>query len=274
MSHMLPHLPQNTSTRSLSPTSLVFRPASPSLSCPTSAALGSLYVCLSNEGPPFLSPRDAGPSASPRPGLVVVDHNEFPQRRHHLPPAALLDAIVDDIDAALFLCTYTHLLHAHFSAHSACTVTFAHFSCVSHTRMAQGHEKFVCCMCVISLHLAFSLLMFHPSLLFLHTHLDITFLSVFLPNFPVLKAQDMRNSAHASRRLATWPSQMQTHVMSPRSSTRSLLWTVTRCALTIQTSMKSLTSRKTHTKTLDCSVFSQCLNPLFRTFLMMILLFR
>ena len=128
-------------------------------------------------------------------------------------------------------CTYTHLLHVHFSAHSACTVTFAHFSCVSHTRMAQGHEKFVCCMCVISLHLAFSLLMFHPSLLFLHTHLDITFLSVFLPNFPVLKAQDMRNSAHASRRLATWPSQMQTHSSegSPRasrrwSSCRTLSW--------------------------------------------------
>ena len=26
-----------------------------------------------------------------------------------------------------YSCTYTHLLHAHFSAHSACTVTFAHF---------------------------------------------------------------------------------------------------------------------------------------------------
>ena len=32
MSHMLPHLPQNTSTRSLSRTSPVFRPSSPSLS--------------------------------------------------------------------------------------------------------------------------------------------------------------------------------------------------------------------------------------------------
>ena len=33
-------------------------------------------------------------------------------------------------------------------------------------------------------------------------------------------------------------------------------------------------SRKPRTKTLDNSVFSQCLNPLFCTFLMMILLFR
>ena len=34
MSRMLPHLSQNTSTRSLSPTSPIFRPSSPSLSCP------------------------------------------------------------------------------------------------------------------------------------------------------------------------------------------------------------------------------------------------
>ena len=40
MSHMLPHLPQNFTTRSLSPTSLVFRPSSPSLSCPTPAHSG------------------------------------------------------------------------------------------------------------------------------------------------------------------------------------------------------------------------------------------
>ena len=40
MSRKLQHLPQNTSTRSLSPTSTIFRPSSPSLSCPTSAPLG------------------------------------------------------------------------------------------------------------------------------------------------------------------------------------------------------------------------------------------
>ena len=41
----------------------------------------------------------------------------------------------------------------------------------------KGHEKGVCRMSVFVLYLAFSLLMFHPSLLFLYTHLDITFLS-------------------------------------------------------------------------------------------------
>ena len=37
---MLPHLPHNTSTRSLSPTSTIFRPYFPSLSCSTSAPSG------------------------------------------------------------------------------------------------------------------------------------------------------------------------------------------------------------------------------------------
>ena len=46
MSHMMPHLPQNTSTRSLSPTSPVFRPSSPSLSCPISAHSGLKYETL------------------------------------------------------------------------------------------------------------------------------------------------------------------------------------------------------------------------------------
>ena len=116
-------------------------------------------------------------------------------------------------------CTYTHLLHEHFSAHSACTITLAHFHACAHARMAQGHEKGVCCMHVVALHLAFSSLMSHPSLLFLHTHFDITFLSTFLPYSPVLKAQDMRNSARAVRSLAIWPSPPSTQFMCPRSST-------------------------------------------------------
>ena len=39
------------------------------------------------------------------------------------------------------ICTYTHLLHAHFSAHGACTVTSAHLHACAQTRMAQVHEK-------------------------------------------------------------------------------------------------------------------------------------
>ena len=46
MSHTLPHLPQNTSTRSLSPTSPVFRTSSPSLTCPISVHSGLEYETL------------------------------------------------------------------------------------------------------------------------------------------------------------------------------------------------------------------------------------
>ena len=38
-------------------------------------------------------------------------------------------------------CTYTHLLHAHFSAHCACTITFAHLHACAHARMAQGCQR-------------------------------------------------------------------------------------------------------------------------------------
>ena len=47
-------------------------------------------------------------------------------------------------------CTYTHLLHAHFSAHSALTAYFPHFSCVSHSRMAQVSVKRCLHMCRFS----------------------------------------------------------------------------------------------------------------------------
>ena len=114
---------------------------------------------------------------------------------------------------ALLSCTYTHLLHAHFSVNSACTVTFAHFSCVSHTRMAQA--QVVSKRCLLHMYHTSSSclvhLMFHPSLLFLCIRFDIPCQSTILPYFPVLKAQDMRPSALASRSLAIWPSQMQTH---------------------------------------------------------------
>ena len=66
--------------------------------------------------------------------------------------------------------------------------------------------------------------MSHPSLLFPHGHFETTPdndftddpVHTFLPYLPVLEAQDTRNSAPASRSLATWPSQMQTQVMSPK----------------------------------------------------------
>ena len=154
--------------------------------------------------------------------------------------------------------------------------TLRTFFCVLHTRTAQVHDKGVCCTCVFDLSISpSSLLMIHPSLLFLDGHLETNpdydftddLIHTILPYFPVLKAQNMRHSAPASRSLATRPDQTQTQVMSPTSSTRSLLWTMTRCSSTIRTTI-SPTSRKPRRRTLDISMFTQCLNPLFRTFLM------
>ena len=73
-------------------------------------------------------------------------------------------------------CTCTHLLHAHFSAHRACTVTSAHLHTCAHARMAQVSVKRCLHMCRFSPFRILLSLMFHPSLLFLYIHFDITFL--------------------------------------------------------------------------------------------------
>ena len=92
-------------------------------------------------------------------------------------------------------CAHTHLSHAHFSAHSAVTAYFAHLhACHTHA-LLKCLEK-VHCTSVVSLHLAFSLLMIHPSsLLFLDGHFkttpDYDFdddpIHKILPYFPVLE---------------------------------------------------------------------------------------
>ena len=113
---------------------------------------------------------------------------------------------------ATTVCTYTHLVHALFLLHSlsahirtsSCVCTYTHGSSVW-KGLLHAH--------VVDLHLAFSLLMFHPSLLFLDGHFEtIPDLNVytFLPFLPVLKAQGMRISARAARSLAIWPSPLST----------------------------------------------------------------
>ena len=109
---------------------------------------------------------------------------------------------------------YTLTCCIHIFCCTVCLRRSAHLHACAHTRMAQVHENGVCRMSFFVLYLAFSLLMFHPSLLFLYMHFDITCLSIFLPNFPVRKAQDMRHSALASRSLASWQSQMHTQKLS------------------------------------------------------------
>ena len=92
---------------------------------------------------------------------------------------------------------YIHSLvvRTYFCAQRAHCV-FRTSSCVSHTRMAQvSWNKGVCHMSVFVLYLAFSSLMFHPSLLFLYIHFDITF---SVHNLAVLSRP--KSAGHAQRR--------------------------------------------------------------------------
>ena len=93
------------------------------------------------------------------------------------------------------VCTYT--VARTFFCCTVCLRTSAHLHACAHTRMDQGHQNGVCRTCIIPLYLAFSLLMFHFFLLFLHAYFDITFLSTFL-QLLVLKAQGTRSSARAA----------------------------------------------------------------------------
>ena len=86
---------------------------------------------------------------------------------------------------------------------------------------------------------------------------DITFLTTSVPNFPILKAQDVRNSARAPRSFVTWPSPVSSQVMSPKEF--------------VKITVASLTSRKQHARTLDCLLFPQCFKSLFCKFLVVIL---
>ena len=137
-------------------------------------------------------------------------------------------------DARTFFCRTVYL---RTSAHPR--------ACHIHARL-KGAKK-VLCTCVVSLHLRFLPSYVSPIFCcFRTTTLSLDFpIHTFLPCSPVLKALGTRISARGREVWLTSPP--STQVMSPTSSTRSLLWTVTRCSLTIQTSMKSLTLEK-HTR--------------------------
>ena len=101
-------------------------------------------------------------------------------------------------------------------------------------------------MCVLSL--AFSLLMYHPFFAVSVRRLSLSLSRLSRPHvLAVLTCPTSAGQAHLrtrTRSLAIWPSPSSTQVLSPTSSARSILWTMTRCSLTIQISMKSLTSQK------------------------------
>ena len=123
-------------------------------------------------------------------------------------------------------------------------------------RTAQG----VCGAHVISPHLTFSL-----SLCFIHRPccsrtVTSTLRSCLHPpcrTVPDPKAQVKRTCARAARSLATWLTPRTPQVMSPKEFDKFTSADGDTTTSTIQTTITSLTSRKSHMGTLDCSVFPQ-----------------
>ena len=71
---------------------------------------------------------------------------------------------------------------------------------------------------------------------------------------PDPKARVQRTSARAARSLAPWPTPRTPQVMSPRSSTRSLPWMMTRCSSTIRTTISPTSRKPTNENTRQISV--------------------
>ena len=141
----------------------------------------------------------------------------------------------------------------------------------AHSRMAQD------CSAHVVISLSSHLLLSHVSPVLapavparsLRDHFRPRPYRLWRPQLPAeLSRPESAGQAYSAQGRAVWlPGQVPSpQVMSPRSSTRSLLWTMTRRSSTIRTTV-SPTSRKPRTRTLANSVFTQCWNPLFCTFL-------
>ena len=204
------------------------------------------------------------------------EYTDFP-RTTHTSLDVLLEKLIDDcwnLDGERELVDAWTCKHTPWRTHIFSDTVSSRGVRTSRTRMAQR----VFSAPVISLHLTFSILMFHPpSLLFPHGHFETTFQtstsSTSLPNFTRPESEGQAHFRTSAEEFGYLADPTHSTNVAPRSSTSTSVWTVTRPS-TIRTTTASLTSRKTHARALDCSVFPQCLKPLFRTFLMVSLLFR
>ena len=103
------------------------------------------------------------------------------------------------------MCTYTHLLHAHFSAHSARTITFSHFHACAHPRTAQvSVKRFVACVSYLSI---------SPSLSHVSPILAVPALSLrhHVPDHILAELSFLKSARHA---------QLRTRSFVPRCSPR------------------------------------------------------
>ena len=177
-------------------------------------------------------------------------------------------------DYSVYDGVYIHSLVARtFFCCTVCLRTSAHLHACAHTRMAQVSAKKVFAYV--------SFLSISPSPFSCLTHLLLSpYDSLSLSTFP--STHSCRTYLSSKRRACAPPHEDEKFGYLAMSALNTgyepkkfdKITSVDSDTMLIETSMKSPTSRKTHTRTLDCSVFSQCLNPLFRTFLMMILLFK
>ena len=151
-------------------------------------------------------------------------------------------------------CCRTHIF-------SRCT---PHSYMRAYTHGSRSNEKGVCSVYVVSLHLAFSTLMIHSLHCCSPTDTSTTSSRPscahrFCRAYADPQARVQRTSVPVRRSLATWPLCSTVQVMCPRSWTRWFL-RMTRRPSTTLTTRASLTSRKL-TRTLDGSVFLQCVKP-------------
>ena len=165
-------------------------------------------------------------------------------------------------------CTHTLLSHAHFFWHIfvawRTNIAYTHGSRCVQCACRTSPSRFVCS------HVSSSVLAV-PARSLRH-HVSVS--TVFVELYPT---QKRGSSALPHDRRGVWllgRSHALHGLWAQTSPTTPLLWTVTRRPSTIRTTIASLTSRKLHARTLDCSVFPQCAKRLIRTALMVILLFR
>ena len=134
----------------------------------------------------------------------------------------------------------------------------------------------VCSAHVISLHLALSFLMFHPpSLLFQHGQFDTTFPSA--PSSSNCTRPESADQSHFRTSAEefdclTDPTHSTGHEPNEFDKITSVDRDMTPINDPNHDSISDF-SEKPHARMLDCPMFSQCVKPLFRTFLMVSLLF-
>ena len=148
-------------------------------------------------------------------------------------------------------------------------------SCVSHTRMAQAQVVSKRCLLHMYHNSASCLLylIFHPSLQFLNIHFDIT---LSFHNLAVLSRP--KSAGHAPLRTCIekfgYLAKSDANIGYEPKKFDKITSVDSDTMLIDDLDLNEISDFSTHTTTLDCSVFSQCLNHLFPTFLMMILLFK